>query len=78
MIFLNCFCLYFILILGRAVATSENRGGGARSNLVGIMCPPVEIGLTDLPKTGGGGTCPLTRAVARSENTEGHVLMWWA
>ena len=26
--------------------------GGARSNVVGIMCPPVEIGLTDLPKIG--------------------------
>ena len=31
------------------------RGRGARSNEVGIMCPPVEIGLTDLPKTGGVG-----------------------
>ena len=28
--------------------------GGARSNVVGIMCPPVEIGLTDLTKMGGG------------------------
>ena len=23
--------------------------------MVGIICPPVEIGLTDLPKTEGGG-----------------------
>ena len=30
------------------------KSGVARSNVVGIMCPPlVEIGLTDLPKTGG-------------------------
>jgi hypothetical protein len=26
--------------------------GRALINVVGIMCPPVEIGLTDLPKTG--------------------------
>ena len=32
---------------------------GAISNVVGIICPPpalVGIGLTDLPKSGGGGT----------------------
>ena len=28
---------------------------GACCNVVGIMCPPVEVGLTDLPKTGKGG-----------------------
>ena len=41
----------------RAVAMSENLGG--TQYWVGIMCPPlVEIGLTDLPKTGGGGRTP--------------------
>ena len=34
---------------------SEDLGGEARSNLVGIMGSLVEIGLTDLPKN--GGTC---------------------
>ena len=33
-------------------------GGGVRSKMVGIMCPPVEIGFTDRPTTGGGGMCP--------------------
>ena len=43
-----------LLIRVSAVARSENPGEGARSNTVGIMCPPpVEIGLTDVPKTGG-------------------------
>ena len=32
---------------------SENPGGGTRSNVVGIICTMVEIGLTHLPKTGG-------------------------
>ena len=36
-----------------AVAGSENPGGGARSTVVGIICPLVEIELTVLPKTGG-------------------------
>ena len=35
----------------RAVARSE-KSLGPRSNVVGIMCPPVETGLTDRPKTG--------------------------
>ena len=39
---------------GRAVARSENPGGG-HVLLGGDNVPPlVEIGLTDLPKTGGG------------------------
>ena len=42
----------------RAVARSENLGGG-HILLGGDNVPPlVEIGLTDLPKSGGGGTCP--------------------
>ena len=40
-----------------AVGRSENPGGGARSNVVGIIYPLVEIGLIDLPKTGGGAQC---------------------
>ena len=40
-------------VLIRAVGRSENPGGGAICNLVGIIWPPVEIGLTDLPKSGG-------------------------
>ena len=32
---------------------SENSGEGARSSMVGIICPPVEIRLTDLLKSGG-------------------------
>ena len=45
-------------------STGPSRGkvwksGRARSNEVGIMCPrAVEIGLTDLPKTGGGTSYP--------------------
>ena len=35
----------------RAVGMSENPGGS--SNVVGIICPPVEIELTDLSKSGG-------------------------
>ena len=33
--------------------------GGASSNVVGIICPPVEIGLTDLKKSGGGANASL-------------------
>ena len=40
-------------VLSRAVARSENQG--ARSTVVCIICPLVEIGLTDLPKIGSGG-----------------------
>ena len=40
----------------RAVGRSENTGG-EHSNVVGIIYPPVETGLTDLPKN-GGGTAP--------------------
>ena len=36
-------------------------GGGARSNVVGTMCPPVEIGLTDLQKTGAYDSPDTTR-----------------
>ena len=42
-----------LTICNRAVARSENPGGGARSNMVGIIYPLVEIGLIDLPKSGG-------------------------
>ena len=40
----------------RAVGRSENMGGGHISNVVGIIYPPVETRLTDLPKN--GGHCP--------------------
>ena len=43
----------------RAVARFENPERGVYSNVVGIMCPPVEIGLTDLPKTEEGGGAPV-------------------
>ena len=37
---------------------SENlREGPVSSNMVGIICP-IEIGLTDLPKSGGGLSTP--------------------
>ena len=43
------------------------------------MCPPplVEIGLTDLPKmfTTKENCAGLSRAVARSENPGGHVVL---
>ena len=50
----------------RAIETSENlREGAVSSNVVGIICP-IEIGLTDLPKSEGAieppappGTTPL-------------------
>ena len=42
------------LCSGRAEGRSENPGGGVSSNVVGIICLPlVEIGLTDLSKSGG-------------------------
>ena len=37
-----------------AVRRSKNRRGGG--NVVGIICPLVEIRLTDLLKSGGSGT----------------------
>ena len=49
-------------ICSRAVARSENLGGHVL--LGGDNVPPlVEIGLTDLPKS-GGGTCPPTPPLA--------------
>ena len=36
------------------------KSGRARSTVVGIMCLPVEIGLTNLLKTEGGGRHTLT------------------
>ena len=42
----------------RDATPSKHLEGGSSSNVVGIVCPPppplVGIGLTDLPKTGGG------------------------
>ena len=35
---------------GRRKVWKFGGGGGASSNVVAIMCPPVEIELTDLPK----------------------------
>ena len=47
----------------RAVARSENPGGLA--TLVGENVPPlVEIGLTDLPKAGGGELRPPAPSLA--------------
>ena len=48
----HCYCKH---ICHRAVGRSENPegGGGASSNVVGTLCPPLEIGLNDLPKSGG-------------------------
>ena len=43
--------------LHRAVGRSENPGG-ARSNVVGIICPLILIELTDLPKIRDGGSAP--------------------
>ena len=40
----------------RAVGRSENPEGRGSSNVEGIICPlppPVQIGSTDLPKSGG-------------------------
>ena len=42
----------FLRILCRSVTRSKNPGGGARSTVVGIICPLIEIGLTVRPKTG--------------------------
>ena len=45
----------------RRAVGSKNPGGGTRSNVVGIICPLVELGLADLPKSGrewGGKKCP--------------------
>ena len=48
--------------LFRVGGRSDNpRGGGANSNVVvDIICPLVEIGLTDLPKSGRVGKCPAS------------------
>ena len=45
---------YARAMLRRGGGRSKNPDGGGRSNVVGIICPPVAIGLTDLPKGGGG------------------------
>ena len=45
--------------LRRALGRSENPGGRGSGNVVCIICPPVGIGLTDLPKFLRGG-CPRT------------------
>ena len=46
---------YKLSILNPKVAETPHRGG---SNVVGIICPLVGIGLTDLPKTGGAIASP--------------------
>ena len=46
------------MIFYRAVARSENPGGGLVILGGDNVSPLVEIGLTDLPKTGGGGLKP--------------------
>ena len=37
----------------RVVGGSEIQGGGVSSNVMDIICPLDEIGLTDLPISGG-------------------------
>ena len=53
----NCTCALNSLFCCsiRAIGRPENPGeGGACSNMMGIICPPlVEIGLNDLSKSGG-------------------------
>ena len=46
--------------INRAVIGSENQGGGASINLVGIICPLplVEIGLIDKLKSGAAMALP--------------------
>ena len=44
----------FVLIIYQA-RRKVWKSGGAGSTVVGIICPPVEIGLTDLLKPEGGG-----------------------
>ena len=42
--------------LSRAVGRSKNqREGGTSSNVMGVICPPVKIGLTDPAKLEEGG-----------------------
>ena len=51
-------------------ASSKNRRGGGSSNGVGIICPPVGIGLlTDLPKTEGGMVTPLPTSLEKKAET---------
>ena len=45
--------LIWIGSIFRAVARSENMGGGACITVVGIICSLVEIGLAVLPNIGG-------------------------
>ena len=42
----------------RAVGKDENTEGGGSSNVVGIICLLVEIGLTDLSKSWGDHPSP--------------------
>ena len=54
---------YTLCCICRAVARSENPGG--HIGLSGDNVPPlVEIGLTGLPKTGGGAQAPLVPPLA--------------
>ena len=49
-------------VVSRAVGRSENLGRQV-NNVVGITCPLVEIGLTDLPKSGGVMVPPALAAL---------------
>ena len=50
---------------------------GALSNLVAIMCPPVEIELTHLPKRGegGGGRGTLAPDFPRCDSSEEYTAV---
>ena len=64
----------------KGLGGSENpEGGGTSNNVVAIICSVVEIGLTDLPKSGGGGDrlpippplrAPLPRVLATGSSAQ--------
>ena len=60
----------------RAVGWSANPVGEASSNLGGIICHPIEIGLTDLPKT--GAPLPFQGLRACEHRCGGGSSLFWA
>ena len=65
---------YAVTIIWHAAPSKNLEGGGGVSNVVGIICPPFRIGLTDLPKNGGraiASPVPLTPA---SLHVEVHLI----
>ena len=58
-------------ICTRAVDRFENIGGGAISNVVGIICPSlVGIGLTELPNSGWAKAHPAHPLVAALQRSQ--------